>query len=78
VLLWIQAFRNDLLDISSLQGHLYGIDNLIDTEIPRNVWRAVLNAPEYLEVIRFTVDADREKDEALKVLAELERLIQET
>jgi hypothetical protein len=78
VLTWIQDFRHDVLGIQSLQIRFYAISDLVDTDIPREVWRAVLSAPEHLEIIRFTVDTEREKDEALQVLAELERRIQET
>ena len=67
-----------MLDMESLQSRLYGIDNLIDTEIPRDVWRAVLNAPEEMETIPFTLDSEEQEAAVLRVLSGLENLIQES
>jgi hypothetical protein len=78
VLPWMAMYRNGQIDLTSLQMRLYSIDNVVDPDIPHEVWRAILNAAEQLEVIHHTLDSNGEKAAAFDVVVSMEKLIRDS
>ena len=68
-------YRSGLDDLPTLQAYFQAVETALEGDVPREIHRALHNAAEDLESIRFTVDVPRESEAVEGVLQQLEAVL---